>query len=195
MSGSPTSNLLTLNKSLGLCSSQTTPSASPRPPNWTLACTPVLPPLSWMKLQPLLHLLSKVIIVCTHSGNNSHVFCLCVNPILIFLFIPSFCLPYHQFQTQGSSVLKHKYKYTPDVPNPPQILEVTCNDRDASVAWQPMGENRAPILGYLIQYNTSFTPDTWENAFESVPAASTQFNVSDLFVYGSSVQGIHMHRI
>lgn len=71
------------------------------------------------------------------------------------------------------------------MPNPPQLLEVTCNDRDASVTWQPMGDNRAPVLGYLIQYNTSFTPDTWENAFESVPATSTQFNVSDLFVYGS----------
>ncbi|KAK4296763.1 hypothetical protein Pmani_030767 [Petrolisthes manimaculis] len=65
-----------------------------------------------------------------------------------------------------------------DVPNPPQLLEVNCNDRDASVSWQPMGDNRAPILGYLIQYNTSFTPDTWENAFESVPAASTQFNIN-----------------
>lgn len=41
-----------------------------------------------------------------------------------------------------------------------------------------MGDNRAPILGYIIQYNTSFTPDTWENAFDSVPATSTQFNVS-----------------
>lgn len=55
---------------------------------------------------------------------------------------------------------------------------MVCNDRDASVEWQPMGDNRAPILGYIIQYNTSFTPDTWENAFDSVPATSTQFNVS-----------------
>lgn len=55
---------------------------------------------------------------------------------------------------------------------------MVCNDRDASVEWQAMGDNRAPILGYIIQYNTSFTPDTWENAFDSVPATSTQFNVS-----------------
>ncbi len=27
-----------------------------------------------------------------------------------------------------------------------------------------MGDNRAPILTYKIQYNTSFTPDTWETA-------------------------------
>ncbi|XP_069981771.1 neuroglian isoform X2 [Penaeus vannamei] len=66
-----------------------------------------------------------------------------------------------------------------DVPNPPKLLlPVVCNDRDASVEWQPMGDNRAPILGYIIQYNTSFTPDTWENAFDSVPATSTQFNIN-----------------
>ncbi|XP_068206070.1 LOW QUALITY PROTEIN: neuroglian-like [Palaemon carinicauda] len=65
-----------------------------------------------------------------------------------------------------------------DVPNPPVLLPVACNDRDASVEWQPMGDNRAPILGYIIQFNTSFTPDTWENAFDSVPATSTQFNIN-----------------
>lgn len=65
-----------------------------------------------------------------------------------------------------------------DVPNPPVLLPVLCNDRDASVEWQAMGDNRAPILGYIIQYNTSFTPDTWENAFDSVPATSTQFNIN-----------------
>jgi hypothetical protein len=56
-------------------------------------------------------------------------------------------------------------------------VDVTCNDKDASVEWQPQGDNRAPILGYIIQYNTSFTPDTWENAFDSVPSATTKFTV------------------
>ncbi|XP_063870133.1 neuroglian-like isoform X1 [Scylla paramamosain] len=65
-----------------------------------------------------------------------------------------------------------------DVPNPPQLLKVTCNIRDASVEWQPMGDNRAPILAYVIQYNTSFTPDTWESAFDYVPATSTEFTIT-----------------
>ncbi|KAK8743667.1 hypothetical protein OTU49_001198 [Cherax quadricarinatus] len=66
-----------------------------------------------------------------------------------------------------------------DVPNRPQLLlPVICNDRDASFEWQPMGDNRAPILGYVIQYNTSFIPDTWENAYDSVPATSTRFNIN-----------------
>ncbi|MPC08425.1 Neuroglian [Portunus trituberculatus] len=67
-----------------------------------------------------------------------------------------------------------------DVPNPPQLLKVTCNVRDASVEWQPMGDNRAPILVYIIQFNTSFTPDTWESAYNDVPATSTEFTRSDV---------------
>ena len=51
-----------------------------------------------------------------------------------------------------------------DVPNPPELLEVECNSRDADVKWGPRGDNRAPILSYKIQYNTSFIPDTWETA-------------------------------
>ena len=51
-----------------------------------------------------------------------------------------------------------------DVPNPPALRWVECNAKDASVVWLPMGDNRAPILTYKIQYNTSFTPDTWETA-------------------------------
>ena len=51
-----------------------------------------------------------------------------------------------------------------DVPNPPALRWVDCDAKDATVVWQPMGDNRAPILTYKIQYNTSFTPDTWETA-------------------------------
>ena len=51
-----------------------------------------------------------------------------------------------------------------DVPNPPELLWVDCNSKDADVVWKPRGDNRAPILSYKIQYNTSFTPDTWETA-------------------------------
>lgn len=64
-----------------------------------------------------------------------------------------------------------------DVPNAPQLLDITCNKRDASLQWQPMGDNRAPILRYMIQYNTSFTPDSWEVAFDSVPATDKTYTV------------------
>lgn len=65
-----------------------------------------------------------------------------------------------------------------DVPNPPGLRWVDCHAKDATVVWQPMGDNRAPILTYKIQYNTSFTPDTWETATDIVPATDTSFKVS-----------------
>jgi neuronal cell adhesion protein len=65
-----------------------------------------------------------------------------------------------------------------DVPNPPMLRWVECNAKDSTVVWQPMGDNRAPILTYKIQYNTSFTPDTWETATDIVPATDTSFKVS-----------------
>lgn len=64
-----------------------------------------------------------------------------------------------------------------DVPNAPKLLDVTCNKRDASLSWQPMGDNRSPILRYAIQYNTSFTRDTWEEASDSVPATDNTYTV------------------
>jgi len=65
-----------------------------------------------------------------------------------------------------------------DVPNPPNLQWVECNPNDAVVVWEPMGDNRAPILTYKIQYNTSFIRDTWETATDIVPATATSFKVS-----------------
>ncbi|XP_018330369.1 neuroglian [Agrilus planipennis] len=64
-----------------------------------------------------------------------------------------------------------------DVPNPPVIQRTTCAKKDATLEWKPMGDNRAPILRYTIEYNTSFTPDVWEVMYESVPAADTSYTL------------------
>lgn len=64
-----------------------------------------------------------------------------------------------------------------DVPFPPKLEKVTCNKRDASIHWIPMGDNRAPILYYTIEFNTSFAPDTWEVAFPTVPATDMTYTV------------------
>lgn len=64
-----------------------------------------------------------------------------------------------------------------DVPNAPELLGVSCHTKDASINWTPMGDNRAPILYFKIQYNTSFTPEEWKDAFSHVPAAAKTFNV------------------
>jgi len=65
-----------------------------------------------------------------------------------------------------------------DVPNPPKLRWAECNSKDASIVWEPQGDNRAPILTYKIQYNTTFIPDTWETATDIVPATATTFKVS-----------------
>ncbi|GAB6021405.1 hypothetical protein CHUAL_004014 [Chamberlinius hualienensis] len=65
-----------------------------------------------------------------------------------------------------------------DRPNPPRLIGVECHQKTALIAWQQMGDNRAPILSSVIQYNTSFTPDTWEVAFDTVPASALKFEVS-----------------
>ncbi|XP_057374261.2 neuroglian-like [Daphnia carinata] len=64
-----------------------------------------------------------------------------------------------------------------DVPNRPRMVGIHCNNRDAAIEWTPSGDNRAPILTYTIQLNTSFTPDSWEVLFENVPATETRFKV------------------
>ncbi|XP_037921152.1 neuroglian isoform X2 [Hermetia illucens] len=64
-----------------------------------------------------------------------------------------------------------------DVPNAPALKSVECNTDYAVITWEPKGDNRSPILHYTLQYNTSFTPDTWENAFEKVPATDSTFQI------------------
>ena len=56
-----------------------------------------------------------------------------------------------------------------DVPNPPLLKWVDCAATDATVVWQPTGENKAPIQAFIIQYATSFEPDTWETATGNFP--------------------------
>ncbi|CAG7826051.1 unnamed protein product [Allacma fusca] len=65
-----------------------------------------------------------------------------------------------------------------DKPNAPELTGITCNARDATLSWRAMGDNRSPILYYTIQYNTSFTPDSWEVAYKDVPATESSYTVS-----------------
>lgn len=64
-----------------------------------------------------------------------------------------------------------------DVPNAPKLIGVNCMSDNAVVQWTPMGDNRAPILRYTIQYNTSFTPDTWETSADFVSATEQTYDV------------------
>jgi len=64
-----------------------------------------------------------------------------------------------------------------DVPNRPELVEINCRSRDATLRWKAMGDNRSPILHYTIQFNTSFTPDSWEVASKDVPATESSYTV------------------
>ncbi|XP_050669653.1 neuroglian [Leptidea sinapis] len=64
-----------------------------------------------------------------------------------------------------------------DKPNPPALDGIECHEKLATLRWHSMGDNRAPILRYSIQYNTTFTPDTWEVASDNVPAIDTSWTV------------------
>ena len=45
------------------------------------------------------------------------------------------------------------------------------SEHNADVEWRPNGDNRAPILHFIIQYNTTFSPDTWVEAAGSVQSS------------------------
>lgn len=64
-----------------------------------------------------------------------------------------------------------------DVPNAPVLSNIDCKAHDATITWEPKGDNRSPILYFIIQYNTSFTPDLWADAASNVPATDFTYNV------------------
>ncbi|KAG1714169.1 Neuroglian [Nymphon striatum] len=65
-----------------------------------------------------------------------------------------------------------------DVPNRPLMLGVDCDGLTAMVKWRPNGDNRASINNFIIEYNTSFTPDTWVSAFSTIPSTDSKFKIS-----------------
>ena len=81
-------------------------------------------------------------------------------------------------KTELDSVSAKATLIVQDVPNAPQIVAVECGKSTARIEWKPMGDNRAQILQYIIQYNTSFTPNVWDDHYSHVPAPDTIFQVS-----------------
>lgn len=64
-----------------------------------------------------------------------------------------------------------------DVPNPPLLKGIQCREHDATISWESQGDNRSPILYFTIQFNTTFTPDTWEVAFDKVPSTDYSYTI------------------
>lgn len=66
-----------------------------------------------------------------------------------------------------------------DVPNKPDLIGagVECHAKDATIKWESKGDNRAAISHFIIEYNTSFTPDVWNDQYNDVPATDLEYNV------------------
>ena len=120
----------------------------------------------------------KPVTKSSNDYSNKGYVCLIFNFLMFSTSVSTFCLTFFFILTKQQTFLKVDYFVLfniacletkisiclQDVPNPPGLRWVECQAKDATVVWQPMGDNRAPILTYKIQYNTSFTPDTWETA-------------------------------
>ncbi|XP_057339173.1 neuroglian isoform X3 [Microplitis mediator] len=63
-----------------------------------------------------------------------------------------------------------------DVPNAPVLQGIQCYENEARINWVAMGDNRAPISHYIVEYNTSFTPDSWEVIRDDIPGTSQTYN-------------------
>ncbi|XP_068231636.1 uncharacterized protein [Palaemon carinicauda] len=64
-----------------------------------------------------------------------------------------------------------------DVPNPPKLKTVKCEDQAAFLEWASMGDNNAPLQGYVIQYITQFHPDDWKDAENQIPSSEMTYSV------------------
>ncbi|XP_064633131.1 neuroglian-like isoform X1 [Lineus longissimus] len=58
-----------------------------------------------------------------------------------------------------------------DRPNAPVKVQVNCalkkSERIAIITFTPNGANYAPFLQFIVQYNTTFTPDVWSTAVKT----------------------------
>ena len=57
-----------------------------------------------------------------------------------------------------------------DIPDPPIDVDLTyCQARLAQIQWKLINENYSPVTQFIIQYNTSFAPDTWHTVKSKLP--------------------------
>ncbi|XP_065208503.1 neuroglian-like [Planococcus citri] len=62
-------------------------------------------------------------------------------------------------------------------PNPPAIISLACNDRDAEISWENNGDHQAPIIHYIIEYSSKSDPDKWDILNDAIPVTETTFKV------------------
>lgn len=65
-----------------------------------------------------------------------------------------------------------------DVPSPPPLLSVDCDQDSAFLRWSAGGENNAPILSFSVQFETDLQPGEWRETDSKLPANQTTTEVS-----------------
>lgn len=75
--------------------------------------------------------------------------------------------------SEASAMLTVKAK--PDASS--QLRIEKCQEKNATIVWMPGSYNNAPVQYYIIQYNTTFTPDTWTFA-QKVDSIYNTANIS-----------------
>ncbi|KFB42062.1 AGAP000720-PA-like protein [Anopheles sinensis] len=80
-------------------------------------------------------------------------------------------------KTELDEVMANATLTVMDRPNPPTLTRVDCRGKVAKVEWVSNGDNRSPILNFIIEYNTSFTPDTWSVSADDVPGTDLAYVV------------------
>lgn len=65
-------------------------------------------------------------------------------------------------------------------------MKVRCFDQDrrAEIEWHPGKENYAPILNFVVQFNTTFAPDTWIDIIANLSQNTRRYDVT-LSPYGN----------
>lgn len=94
-----------------------------------------------------------------------------------------------------------------DLPDPPSTVEVErCRETQADIRWVKGIENNAPVIHFIVQYNTSFNPDQWVSAktvnyaentasIELQPWANYTFRVIATNKIGASIPSIHTKKV
>ena len=73
-----------------------------------------------------------------------------------------------------------------DVPDPPNHVQVRCftQQNTAEVWWQSGKDNYAPILNFIVQFNTTFQPDVWYDIATNV-TQNTRRIVANMSAWGN----------
>ena len=71
-------------------------------------------------------------------------------------------------------LIRHNVSAPPDAPTDVSVICGTqssnpnLGDKEAEVQWMPGRENYAPILNFIVQFNTSRNPDTWYDVANNI---------------------------